>query len=148
MVVSIGAGQTPSRFLMYDMDRVDCVDIEPRVFEPIRDYFKTDWMNDARVGLVCADDHNFLAHGAAIYRDDRPVLEYDTSRVAESQLNELANVKLLRDRLERVQSVLPHELSSQEINRIGRLRERNLARVQSSVTRATRTSVATRRHRR
>ena len=40
LVVGVGAGQTPARFLMYDVDGVDCVDIEPGVLrahrEPLR----------------------------------------------------------------------------------------------------------------
>ena len=33
LVVGVGTGQTASRFLMYPVDRLDCVDIEPTIFE-------------------------------------------------------------------------------------------------------------------
>jgi spermidine synthase len=61
LVVGVGAGQTPGRFLMYDIERLDCVDIEPAVFDLIRGHFATDWMNDPRVALVRADGRNVLA---------------------------------------------------------------------------------------
>ena len=52
LVVGAGTGQTPSRFLMYDIDRLDCVDIEPTLFEFIRNHFDAKWMEDERVKLI------------------------------------------------------------------------------------------------
>ncbi|MGE4605172.1 MAG: fused MFS/spermidine synthase [Myxococcota bacterium] len=66
-VVGIGAGQTPSRFLMYAIDELDCIDIEPAVFDMIRDHFDSAWMNDPRVRLVWDDGRSYLDHSARQY---------------------------------------------------------------------------------
>jgi spermidine synthase len=62
LLVGAGAGQTASRFLMYRIDRLDCVDIEPAVFDVIREYFDSAWMNDRRVRLIRDDGRNYIAH--------------------------------------------------------------------------------------
>ena len=67
LVVGAGTGQTPSRFLMYDIDRLDCVDIEPTLFGFIRDHFDSKWMEDDRVELVSEDGLNYLNHSDAMY---------------------------------------------------------------------------------
>lgn len=67
LVVGAGTGQTPSRFLMYDIDRLDCVDIEPTLFEFIRGHFDSEWMDDERVELISEDGLNYLNHSDAMY---------------------------------------------------------------------------------
>ena len=62
LVVGVGAGQTPARFLMYDVDRLDCVDIEPAIFPLIASHFDSRWMSDPRVRLIREDGRNFVAH--------------------------------------------------------------------------------------
>jgi spermidine synthase len=67
LVVGAGTGQTASRFLMYDVDRLDCVDIEPAVFDVIRDHFDSAWLDDDRVELIREDGRNHVAHTRATY---------------------------------------------------------------------------------
>ncbi len=67
LMVGLGAGQTASRFLMYKIDRLDCVDIEPAVFDVVRDYFESKWMNDKRVQLLREDGRNYVAHTGEHY---------------------------------------------------------------------------------
>ena len=67
LVVGAGTGQTPSRFLMYDIDHLDCVDIEPTLFEFIHSHFDSKWMADERVKLVSEDGLNYLNHSDAMY---------------------------------------------------------------------------------
>ena len=67
LVVGAGTGQTPSRVLMYDIDRLDCVDIEPMLFEFIRGHFDSQWMEDKRVKLISEDGLNYLNHSDAMY---------------------------------------------------------------------------------
>ena len=67
LVVGAGTGQTPSRFLMYDIDRLDCVDIEPTLFEFIRHHFDSKWMEAERVKLISEDGLNYLNHSGAMY---------------------------------------------------------------------------------
>lgn len=67
LLVGAGAGQTASRFLMYSIKRLDCVDIEPAVFDVIRDHFDSAWMNDKRVRLLREDGRNYLNHTGELY---------------------------------------------------------------------------------
>jgi len=67
LVVGVGTGQTASRFLLYDLDRLDCVDIEPVIFPFIRRHYQTDWMEDARVGLIPDDGRTYITHTDASY---------------------------------------------------------------------------------
>jgi len=67
LVIGAGTGQTPGRFLMYGVDRVVCVDLEPAVFDVIRTHFDSAWMRDPRVSLLHADGRDHLAHSAARY---------------------------------------------------------------------------------
>ena len=62
IVVGVGAGLTPSRFLMHGPERLDCVDIEPAVFGVLGAHFGGGWMADPRVRLVAADGRGFLMH--------------------------------------------------------------------------------------
>jgi spermidine synthase len=61
-VLGIGPGQTASRFLMYDIDHLSAVDIEPRLFDVVREHFDSGWMNDPRTEIVKDDGRSFLAH--------------------------------------------------------------------------------------
>ena len=67
LVVGLGTGQTASRFLMHDVDRVDCIDIEPAVFEFVEHHFESDWMNDPRVHLIGGDGRDLIAHSDATW---------------------------------------------------------------------------------
>jgi len=67
LVVGAGAGQTPHRFLMHPIERLDCVDIEPAVFDIIRDHFDGEWMNDPRVELIHEDGRSFVSYGPDSY---------------------------------------------------------------------------------
>ena len=67
VVVGIGTGQTASRFLMYPIDRLACVDIEPALFPFIQQHFETGWMRDPRVQIIAEDGRNYLRHTAETY---------------------------------------------------------------------------------
>ncbi|MFT7462430.1 MAG: spermidine synthase [Pseudohongiellaceae bacterium] len=64
LVIGVGAGQTPARFLMHDIERLTCVDIQPGLFDVLGEHFESDWMDDERVMLREADGRGVLAHGA------------------------------------------------------------------------------------
>jgi spermidine synthase len=61
LVVGAGTGQTASRFLMYDIQQLYCVDIEPQIFEFIGPHFGAGWMQDARTQLIRDDARNYIA---------------------------------------------------------------------------------------
>uniref|UniRef100_A0A832MKN2 Tetratricopeptide repeat protein n=1 Tax=Eiseniibacteriota bacterium TaxID=2212470 RepID=A0A832MKN2_UNCEI len=67
LVVGVGAGQTPSRFLRHPVRRVDCVDIEPAVFDVVRRHFPAAWLDDPRVRLLAEDGRNVVTHEARRY---------------------------------------------------------------------------------
>jgi spermidine synthase len=61
LVVGVGSGQTASRFLMDGIERLDCVDIEPVVFDLVRSHFDAGWLRDPRVRLLREDGRNLIA---------------------------------------------------------------------------------------
>jgi spermidine synthase len=67
LVVGVGAGQTAERFLMYDLIALDCVDVEPVIFDLIRPHFGGAWLDDPRVRLIRADGRNLLSHSTDTY---------------------------------------------------------------------------------
>ena len=67
LVIGIGAGQTPARFIMYDIDRLDAVDIDPVVFDIVRDHFDSAWMEDPRVRLLADDGRTVIQRTADRY---------------------------------------------------------------------------------
>lgn len=68
LVVGVGAGLAPSRFLLHPaLERLDCVDIEPAVFELIAEHFDAGWMSDPRVRLLSEDGRNHVRHTAMTY---------------------------------------------------------------------------------
>ena len=62
LVVGAGVGNTASRFLLYDVHRLDIVDIEPRLFDIVRKNFESSWMNDKRVRLITEDGRNYISN--------------------------------------------------------------------------------------
>ena len=67
LLVGVGTGQTAARFLLYPIDRLECVDIEPTIFGFIRPHFDSRWMEDPRVKLIGADGRNYLRHTPSTY---------------------------------------------------------------------------------
>lgn len=67
LVVGMGVGQTASRFLDHGIDRLDVVDIEPRLFDFVRRNFPSTWMDDGRVRLLAEDGRNYVKHSARRY---------------------------------------------------------------------------------
>ena len=67
LLVGVGTGQTAARFLLYPIDRLECVDIEPTIFGFIRPHFDSHWMEDPRVKLIGADGRNYLRHTPSTY---------------------------------------------------------------------------------
>ena len=66
-VVGVGSGQTSSRILMHNVRSLDCIDIEPTIFEFIRKHFDSAWMDDPRVSLIRDDGRNYLIHTDRTY---------------------------------------------------------------------------------
>jgi spermidine synthase len=67
LVVGVGTGQTASRFLMVDAERLDCIDIEPEIFDLIERHFDAAWLDDPRVRLLREDGRSHLSHAVDRY---------------------------------------------------------------------------------
>ena len=62
LVIGLGPGQTASRFLMYPVERLDCVDIENELLTLLPKYFGGSWLRDPRVRCIVEDGRNYLWH--------------------------------------------------------------------------------------
>ena len=62
LVIGLGPGQTASRFLLYGIDRLDCVELERELPGLIRRHFDAAWMDDPRLHLVIEDGRNYITH--------------------------------------------------------------------------------------
>jgi len=67
LVVGLGPGQTASRFLMYPIEQLDCVEIERELLSLLPKYFGGDWLKDRRVNSIIADGRNYVWHTAERY---------------------------------------------------------------------------------
>jgi spermidine synthase len=103
LLVGVGTGQTASRFLMHDIARLDCVDIEPALFDFVRRHFDSAWMTDPRTRVIVEDGRTYLRHGSRQYdiislelgQPFRPGVAYFYTREA----YEFARRRLTRDGL-------------------------------------------------
>lgn len=67
LVVGMGTGQTASRFLIYDIDRLDCVDIEKSLPGVLRRNFDATWLDDPRTQIFTDDGRNYTARTSKRY---------------------------------------------------------------------------------
>ena len=67
LVVGVGVGKTVGSFLYYDLTKLDCVDIEPSLFDIVRKNFASSWMDDTRVRLITEDGRNYINNTGTKY---------------------------------------------------------------------------------
>lgn len=67
LAIGMGTGQTASRFLMYDIDRLDCVDIEKTLPGILQRHFDAAWLSSPRTHLVTDDGRNFMSQTSERY---------------------------------------------------------------------------------
>jgi spermidine synthase len=67
LVIGMGTGQTASRFLMYDIKRLDCVDIEKALPGVLRRNFDATWLDDPRTRIITDDGRNYMLHSPETY---------------------------------------------------------------------------------
>jgi len=64
--IGLGAGTTFRRMLMYDIERIDCVELEQAVVDLARRHFDgAAWMDDPRVRMIVGDGAEFLRSEAS-----------------------------------------------------------------------------------
>ena len=67
LVVGMGTGQAAGRFLLWDIGRLDCLDVEVAIFDLARRYFGATWLDDPRVRALAEDGRDYIRHSAARY---------------------------------------------------------------------------------
>ncbi len=67
LVIGMGTGQTASRFLMYDIERLDCVDIEKTLPGILKRHFDAEWLSDPRTRVITDDGRNFTSYTSKKY---------------------------------------------------------------------------------
>jgi len=67
LVIGMGTGQTASRFLMYDIESLDCVDIEKKLPAMLRRHFDSAWLDDPRTIVVTDDGRSFTSYSSKLY---------------------------------------------------------------------------------
>ena len=67
LVVGMGTGQAAGRFLLWDVQRLDCLDVEVAVFDLARRYFGATWLDDPRVRALAEDGRDYIRHSQARY---------------------------------------------------------------------------------
>jgi len=67
LVVGVGVGKTASSFLYYNVSKLDCVDVEPSLFDIVRKNFDSSWMDDKRVRLITEDGRNYINNTSTKY---------------------------------------------------------------------------------
>ena len=60
LVVGVGAGQAPSRFLYHNISRLDCVDLEDRIPPVLKKHFQADWLDDPRTRFIAEDGATYI----------------------------------------------------------------------------------------
>ncbi len=67
LVVGMGTGQAAGRFLLWDVHRLDCLDVEVAVFDLARRYFGATWLDDPRVRVLAEDGRDYIRHSQVRY---------------------------------------------------------------------------------
>ncbi|MDD2900003.1 MAG: fused MFS/spermidine synthase [Desulfuromonadaceae bacterium] len=93
LVVGLGTGQTASRFLMYDIDRLDCVDIEKSLTGMLRRHFDSTWLDDPRTHVVTDDGRNFVSHA----REQYDIVSIEVGQSFRPQVASFYTVDFYRD---------------------------------------------------
>jgi spermidine synthase len=67
LVIGMGTGQAASRFLMYDIKSLDCVDIEMKLPEMLKRHFDAAWLNAPQTNVVTDDGRSFISYTSKLY---------------------------------------------------------------------------------
>jgi len=93
VVIGIGAGQAPGRFLYYDINELECVDLESRIPEVLKKHFPAEWLSDPRAHVVVEDGINYLRNIDKKY----DLISVEVGQVFRPQVSSFYNVEFYRD---------------------------------------------------
>lgn len=100
LVVGVGAGQAPGRFLYYDINRLDCVDLEDRIPDVLKKHFSADWLNDPRTHFIIDDGNNYLRNIDRKY----DLISVEVGQIFRPQVSTFYNVEFYRNARRRLTS--------------------------------------------
>lgn len=98
LVVGVGAGQAPGRFLYYDIARLDCVDLESRIPEVLKKHFSAVWLNDPRTRFIVEDGNNYLRNIDRKY----DLISVEVGQIFRPQVSTFYNVEFYRNAKKRL----------------------------------------------
>jgi spermidine synthase len=98
VVIGIGAGQAPGRFLYYGIDRLDCIDLESRIPEILKKHFLAEWLDDPRTHVIVEDGINYLRNIDRKY----DLISVEVGQVFRPQVSSFYNVEFYRDARKRL----------------------------------------------
>jgi spermidine synthase len=100
LVVGIGAGQAPGRFLFYDINRLDCVDLESKLPEVLKKHFSAEWLDDPRTRVIIEDGNNYLRNIGTKY----DLISVEVGQIFRPQVSSFYNVEFYRNAKKRLRS--------------------------------------------
>jgi len=89
LVIGIGAGQAPSRFLYYDINRLDCVELERMIPDVLKKHFSANWLNDPRTRVIVEDGNNYLRNTTRKY----DLISVEVGQIFRPQVSSFYNVE-------------------------------------------------------
>jgi spermidine synthase len=98
LVVGIGAGQAPGRFLYYDINSLDCIDLESRVPDVVQKHFSAEWLNDPRTHVTIEDGNNYLRNINRTY----DLISVEVGQIFRPQVSSFYNVEFYRNAQKRL----------------------------------------------
>ncbi len=98
LVIGIGAGQAPGRFLFYDINRLDCIDLESRIPDVLKKHFSAKWLNDQRTHVIVEDGNNYLRNIDRKY----DLISVEVGQIFRPQVSSFYNVEFYRNAQKRL----------------------------------------------
>jgi spermidine synthase len=98
LVIGIGAGQAPGRFLYYDISRMDCIDLESRIPEVLKKHFSAEWLNDPRAHVIVEDGNNYLRNIDRTY----DLISVEVGQIFRPQVSSFYNIEFYRNAKKRL----------------------------------------------
>lgn len=93
LVVGIGAGQAPGRFLYYNINSLDCIDLESKIPKVLREHFSAEWLNDPRTRVIVEDGNNYLRNIDRKY----DLISVEVGQIFRPQVSSFYNVEFYRN---------------------------------------------------
>jgi spermidine synthase len=98
LVVGIGAGQAPGRFLFYDIDRLDCIDLESSIPDVLKKHFSAEWLKDSRTHVIAGDGNNYLRSIDKKY----DLISIEVGQIFRPQISSFYNVEFYKNARKRI----------------------------------------------